>query len=85
VETLTPTEIAKILKLHPFSVTRLAREKKLPALKIGGVWRFRKDHFIGWLQERANYNFTDSQPSIQQVVAQFPKSNLRLVELGGKK
>ena len=35
-ETLTPTEVAKILKLHPFSVTRLARQKKLPAFKVGG-------------------------------------------------
>jgi hypothetical protein len=29
-------EVAKSLKFHPFTVTRLAREGKLPAFKVGG-------------------------------------------------
>ena len=49
IETLTPNEIAQILKLHPFTVARLAREGKLPAFKVGGVWRFRKDEFERWI------------------------------------
>ena len=49
-ETLTPNEISKILKLHPFTVTRLAREGKLPAFKVGGVWRLRKDEFERWVE-----------------------------------
>lgn len=53
-ETLTPAEVAKILKLHPFSVTRLARQKKLPAFKVGGVWRFQKDQFERWIDQLAN-------------------------------
>ena len=51
-ETLTPHEISKILKLHPFTVTRLAREGKIPAFKVGGVWRVRKDQFERWIQRR---------------------------------
>ncbi len=51
-ETLTPNEISKILKLHPFTVTRLAREGKIPAFKVGGVWRFRKDEFERWIEQR---------------------------------
>ena len=54
IETLTPNEISKILRIHPFTVTRLAREGKLPAFKVGGVWRFRKDQFERWIQERTN-------------------------------
>ena len=53
-ETLTPNEVAKVLQLHPFTVTRLAREGKLPAFKVGGVWRFRKDRFEKWVEERTN-------------------------------
>lgn len=49
IETLTPNDLSKILKLHPFTVTRLAREGKLPAFKVGGVWRFRKDEFERWI------------------------------------
>ena len=52
IETLTPNELSKILKLHPFTVTRLAREGKLPAFKVGGVWRFRKDEFERWIEGR---------------------------------
>ena len=48
-ETFTPNEVAKILKLHPFTVTRLAREKKIPGFKVGGVWRFQKDRFERWV------------------------------------
>ena len=36
-ETITLNEIAKILRIHPFTVTRLTREGKLPAFKVGGI------------------------------------------------
>ena len=48
-ELLTPLELSRILKLHPFTVTRLAREGKLPGFKVGGVWRFQKEQFIAWI------------------------------------
>ena len=53
-ETFTPNEVAKILKLHPFTITRLAREKKIPGFKVGGVWRFQKDVFVRWVEGRTN-------------------------------
>ncbi len=56
IETLTPNEISKILRIHPFTVTRLAREGKIPAFKVGGIWRFRKDQFEQWIEERTNRN-----------------------------
>ena len=54
IETITPNEIAAILRIHPFTVTRLAREGKLPGFKVGGIWRFRKDQFEQWIEERTN-------------------------------
>jgi len=54
VELLTPLELSRVLKLHPFTVTRLAREGKLPGFKVGGVWRFRKDQFERWIEERTD-------------------------------
>ncbi len=53
IETLTPNEIAKILRIHPFTVTRLAREGKIPAFKVGGIWRFRKDQFEEWINTQS--------------------------------
>lgn len=36
-EILTPNEIAKILRIHPFPVTRLVREDKLPGFQVGCI------------------------------------------------
>jgi len=65
-ETLTPKEVAKILKLHPFSVTRLARQKKLPAFKVGGSWRFQKDQFEDWIERMIRGQDVPEKPSKQK-------------------
>ena len=41
-ETYTVEEVAKALKLHPYTIRRLVREGRVPAFKIGGQWRFEK-------------------------------------------
>ncbi len=47
-ETFTVEELAKYLKLHEYTIRRLAREDKIPAFKAGGQWRFRKDEINIW-------------------------------------
>lgn len=47
-ETLTVEEIAKYLKLHEYTIRRLARSGKIPSFKAGGQWRFRKDEIDAW-------------------------------------
>jgi excisionase family DNA binding protein len=44
----TAQEVGKHFKLHPYTVRRLAREKKIPAFRFGGQWRFRKDEIDVW-------------------------------------
>ena len=56
IETLTPSDISKILKLHPFTVTRLAREGKIPAFKVGGVWRIERATFERWIAKQGNHS-----------------------------
>lgn len=41
-EILTAEEVAQYLRIHPYTVKRLARTEKLPGFKIGGQWRFKK-------------------------------------------
>ncbi len=48
----TVEEIAKILRLHPYTVRRLSREKKIPAFKFGGQWRYRKDEINKWSKNK---------------------------------
>ena len=47
-EVYTVDEVADALKLHPYTIRRLSREKKIPAFKFGGQWRFRKDDINHW-------------------------------------
>ena len=43
IETYTVEEVAHALKLHPYTIRRLSRERKIPAFKFGGQWRFKKE------------------------------------------
>lgn len=40
---MTTREVAKYLKLHEITVCKYAKEGKIPAIRIGRVWRFDKD------------------------------------------
>lgn len=42
-ELLTPAEAANRLRLHPKTVVRMARDGRLPAVKVGTGWRFHPD------------------------------------------
>lgn len=57
-EAYTAEEIAEYLKLHPYTARRLAREKKIPAFRVGGQWRFRKDDIDKWSR---SYPFVDKR------------------------
>ena len=46
---LTAQEIAAYLRIHPYTVKRLAREGKLQGFKVGGQWRFNRDQ-MGFLK-----------------------------------
>lgn len=40
---LTPAQAAERLSLHPKTVVRMARDGRLPAVKVGTGWRFHAD------------------------------------------
>ncbi|MBL7196964.1 MAG: helix-turn-helix domain-containing protein [Candidatus Omnitrophica bacterium] len=47
-ETLTVEELSKYLKLHEYTVRRLARRGKIPSFKAGGQWRFDTHEIEDW-------------------------------------
>ena len=53
-ETFTVEELAKYLKLHEYTIRRLARIGKIPSFKAGGQWRFRKDEIDKWSKREEN-------------------------------
>jgi len=57
-ETFTVEELAKYLKLHEYTIRRLARSGKIPSFKAGGQWRFDLMEIKEW---RRNQNNKKSQ------------------------
>ena len=53
---MTPKEAAKYLGFHLVTIYRLLKKRDIPATKIGGQWRFKKDVLDAWLHERMNKN-----------------------------
>jgi len=50
-EIMTLEETAKYLKIGKSTLYKMAREGKIPAVKIANQWRFRKEDIDRWLQE----------------------------------
>jgi len=49
---MTPKEAAKYLGFHLVTIYRLLKKHEIPAVKIGGQWRFKKDILDAWLVQR---------------------------------
>ena len=51
-EILTLEEVAHYLRLKPQTIYRWAQEKRIPAVKLGKEWRFRRSILDRWLDEQ---------------------------------
>ena len=48
---LTAIELARVMRVHPFTVTRLARQGRIKgAFRMGGVWRFPTREVLEWMK-----------------------------------
>jgi excisionase family DNA binding protein len=48
---MTLEETAKYLQVSKDSIYRLAQKGKIPASKIGNLWRFKKDEIDDWMKK----------------------------------
>ncbi len=44
-------EVKKYLKISRATLYKLLHEKKIPAFKIGGQWRFKKEKLDKWMED----------------------------------
>jgi excisionase family DNA binding protein len=51
-EILTIDEVAAYLRASKRTVYRLAASGRLPAFKLGGTWRFRREDLDKWIASR---------------------------------
>ena len=47
---LNTEEAAALLQVHPKTLQRMARQGRVPAFRIGDLWRFRASALDAWLQ-----------------------------------
>ncbi|WP_035348844.1 helix-turn-helix domain-containing protein [Edaphobacter aggregans] len=52
-------EAAAVLGMHWKTLERMARNKKVPALKVGKRWKFRLSSLNAWLEHGLNSTTTD--------------------------
>ncbi len=50
-EIMTTKDLANYLKLHRITIYKYAGEGKIPAIRIGSVWRFDKEGIDKWISE----------------------------------
>lgn len=58
---LTVHELSRYLRLEPQTIRTLARDGKIPALKIGRIWRFRRTEILQALKQSQNETLSDSK------------------------
>jgi excisionase family DNA binding protein len=51
---MTIKDVADYLKLNYMTVYKLAQKGQIPAFKIGGAWRFKKDILDDWILKKSN-------------------------------
>lgn len=49
---LTSREAARVLKIHPKVLERMAKRGEVPALKVGKFWRYHAATLDAWIKSR---------------------------------
>ena len=52
-EILTLKEVAQLLKVAEKTVYTMSQAQELPAFKVRGQWRFRRDDINRWIDDQA--------------------------------
>ena len=63
---LTVQQVADYLQLNPSTVYQWAQKGRLPAIKLGGCWRFRGGDLEAWLDARTH--LPGKAPTAAEVV-----------------
>ena len=48
-------QAAQLLRLHPKTVQKWAREQRIPAVRYGKRWLFRSSELDSWVQSQLNW------------------------------
>lgn len=51
----TPEQVGKILQIHPFTVLRYIKEKKIKASKLGRIYRIKEKDLENFLEKQSRF------------------------------
>ena len=71
-ELMKTKELAKYLKLHEITITKYAKAGVIPGIRIGRVWRFRKEAIDKWISNLAT---ADSSSGPNKLQAEHAKKD----------
>jgi excisionase family DNA binding protein len=74
-EIVTIEQVARYLSLHELTVRRLARERELPAFKVGWQWRVKRELLERWIEREASGNLKADAGWISPATATEPGSD----------
>lgn len=63
---LTLDEVAAYLKVGKRTVYRLAAAKKIPAFKVGGIWRFPQADIDNWIKQQSSADHPDGMDDLSR-------------------
>jgi nitrogen PTS system EIIA component len=66
---MTAKEVASYLKINERTVLKYASESKLPAVKVGGQWRFKREVLDHWLESQMKACTEPVQPVGERAVS----------------
>jgi len=55
---MTVKEVAQYLKVDPWTIYNWIRDDKIPAIRIVGSWRFKKQDIDKWLRAQTSFHKT---------------------------
>ena len=68
---LTPEQVADLFHIKVKHLIELARQKKIPAIKIGRLWRFPEDSLRDWIgKEMSSNDHQDIDSIVKQIVSE---------------
>jgi len=65
---MTPLEIAEYLSLDVRTIYRLTKSGEIPARKVGGRWRFKKDVLDKWLSVKETPSVKENKKTNTKVI-----------------
>ena len=69
---LTPEKVCEQFQLKLRQVKELARQGKIPAIKVGKVWRFPEDSLKDWIKNKAvpKGNDSDIDSIVNEIISE---------------